>query len=590
MEKRDVMSPARKRKLEQVQRAIASREGGSRDRAADDPHHHKKTRSPPPKLVPPGESTGSTNRLLKLLDDKGPVGAVTRRVMEATTNYRPEREMAKTARVFETTELSYNVFRANLTKLYALTFSDDEFSYVKTVFDEHGDGKINGYHFMVAFTQLASIRKEREAAEVRKKEEAAARRREHEEEVRRLEAEKKMQVAADYKFTPQVQERALTKLAHAAKAFDPSHPNAPNLDGYAAAVFNAGELREMLRAVFALTLSRQELGAIMAQYGGEHNTVPAGHFIREFIKLGLDGRNKAHEEQRKLQAAMDKQAEDDKAKKAAELEAKRADTIDYDFSELDEARAVEKMREAAFRYDRTHPSAQGLDGFECEALAPGLFRDLLRRTFNLALADKEIAVLVRKFDRKRTGKVACAPFVTEFLRLGQVQRQAARVDQLKRQAAMNAAHEAEQLEKAREAEGKNPAQQALKVSYDYVEGAFVVFPALSHVHCMLLICYPPSDHLHAAPPTASSGHGIRDGQAHRRGQKVRQGPRQRAHVVRAVRPQLHDVRGRLGQDLQPHVHAQRNGPPRHAVRPQENPRNRVQAVFDGVFPAGDDGT
>lgn len=416
MEKRDLMSPALKRKLDAVQRAVTSREGGPRD------HHHaaKKTRSPPPKLVPPGESTGSTNRLLKLLDDKGPVGIVTRRVMDATTNYRPEREMAKTNRVFETAELSYAMFRANLTKLYALTFTDDEFSYVKTVFDEHGEGKINGYHFMVAFTQLASIRKERDAAEVRRKEEAAARRREHEEEVKRLEAEKKMQVAADYTYTPQVQQRALTKLANAAKAFDPSHPNAPNLDGYAAAVFNAGELREMLRAVFALNLSRQELGAVMAQYGGEQNTVPAGNFIREFIKLGLDGRNKAYEEQRKLQAAMDKQAEEERAKKAAELEAKRADTIDYDFSELDEARAMEKMREAAFRYDRTHPSAQGLDGFECESLAPGLFRDLLRRTFNLVVADKEIAVLVRKFDKKRTGRVACAPFVTEFLRLGQV--------------------------------------------------------------------------------------------------------------------------------------------------------------------------
>ena len=29
---------------------------------------------------------------------------------------------------------------------------------------------------------------------------------------------------------------------------------------------------------------------------------------------------------------------------------------------------MEKLREAAYRYDRAHPSAQGLDGFDCESL------------------------------------------------------------------------------------------------------------------------------------------------------------------------------------------------------------------------------
>lgn len=168
----------------------------------------------------------------------------------------------------------------------------------------------------------------------------------------------------------------------------------------------------------------------------------------------------------------------------------------------------------------------------------------------------------------------------------QVQRQTARVDQLKRQAAMNAAHEAEQLEKAREAEGRNPAQQALKVSYDYVEGTVRVASFSIACPACPRSAKPLTTHLH----TRRSGHGVGHGQTHRRSQKVRQGPRQRTHVVRALRPQLHDVCRRLGEDLQPHLHAQGNGPLGHRLRPQKNPGNCVQAVFDGVFSARDDRT
>ena len=80
-----------------------------------------------------------------------------------------------------------------------------------------------------------------------------------------------------------------------------------------------------------LKLNRQELGAVMAQYGGDNNSIQAGPFIREFIKLGMDGRNKALEEQRKLQVEIDKKAQEERHKKNVELESKRADTIDYDF-------------------------------------------------------------------------------------------------------------------------------------------------------------------------------------------------------------------------------------------------------------------
>jgi hypothetical protein len=55
-----------------------------------------------------------------------------------------------------------------------------------------------------------------------------------------------------------------------------------------------------------------------------------------------------------------------------------------------------------------------------ESLKPATFRELLRRIFSLNLTNQEIGFIVRKFDKKRTGQILCAPFLSEFIRIGQV--------------------------------------------------------------------------------------------------------------------------------------------------------------------------
>ena len=65
-------------------------------------------------------------------------------------------------------------------------------------------------------------------------------------------------------------------------------------------------------------------------------------------------------------------------------------SIDYDFSELDMARAVAKLVEASTKYDRSLPGCKSLDCFEVDHLGPGAFRDALKRTFNLHFTDREM--------------------------------------------------------------------------------------------------------------------------------------------------------------------------------------------------------
>ena len=165
----------------------------------------------------------------------------------------------------------------------------------------------------------------------------------------------------------------------------------------------------MLRSVFQLQLSRAEMGAVISVYGQSDRTVLAGPFLRDIIKLGLDQRNKDLEEARLQQINFEKERKEKILKmENDESELKSNLTIDFDFSDLDEALAMEKLKISAFKYDG---QLSLVKGFECDSLRPVIFRDLLKRVFNLYLTNAEIGFIVRKFDKKNSGTIKCAPSV-----------------------------------------------------------------------------------------------------------------------------------------------------------------------------------
>lgn len=59
--------------------------------------------------------------------------------------------------------------------------------------------------------------------------------------------------------------------------------------------------------------------------------------------------------------------------------------------------ALEKIRQIASNYDRSHPSAPSLAGFLGTAMKPKEFKFMLLRTFNLTLTDKELGALISVF-------------------------------------------------------------------------------------------------------------------------------------------------------------------------------------------------
>jgi len=198
-------------------------------------------------------------------------------------------------------------------------------------------------------------------------------------------------------------------------------------------------------------LDRAELGALLKTVGCDNDgQVSCAEFLRYFLRLGINGRDKERSDQRERQAFLDEKAAKARAKKKLEADNKIMLEVDYNYDEVDEEKAMDKLREASWKYDRNAPGCVALDGFEVEALNPGEFKDLVRRVFNLNFTSTELGFIVQKYDAKKTGTIHSKTFLIEFLRLGQEIRHKMHAEQLDKQRKLDAQAVEESLKKIKE--------------------------------------------------------------------------------------------------------------------------------------------
>jgi Ca2+-binding EF-hand superfamily protein len=89
---------------------------------------------------------------------------------------------------------------------------------------------------------------------------------------------------------------------------------------------------------------------------------------------------------------------EEEAKLKKQLESLDSYQPDYNYTALDTQEMLRKIKEAAKKYDKNHPSAVSLDGFNSKYLTPGAFRITLYRTLHVELTDKELGSLAHMFD------------------------------------------------------------------------------------------------------------------------------------------------------------------------------------------------
>lgn len=83
---------------------------------------------------------------------------------------------------------------------------------------------------------------------------------------------------------------------------------------------------------------------------------------------------------------------------------------------------LNKIKIAAKNYDKNHPSAVSLEGFNSKYLTPGAFRITLYRTFHIDLTDKELGSIIHMFDTSNTETISTHDFLVHFIRVGYEER------------------------------------------------------------------------------------------------------------------------------------------------------------------------
>jgi hypothetical protein len=266
-----------------------------------------------------------------------------------------------------------------------------------------------------------------------------------------LEASKELGVDMD--FNEKEKEDTMERLHKAAVKYNKNHPSALGLDGFTTKALKPGAFREMVKRTFNLVLDKKDIGVLLTVFGNKDKTmVECEKFTLHFIRQGIKMRQVLHKGQVEKQRDEIKQrAEEELRKLEAQWKALEKGFDPSKFTEKDQDSADKKLRYAAFKFEKGGRGVP-IESFNCRYMEPGVFRELSKRIFNFVLTQGELAALVTRFGNGN-GKVDCGLFMTQFGRLGTIERDKARAE--KRELARN-------IELKMKTEGPNKTDDMMK--------------------------------------------------------------------------------------------------------------------------------
>jgi len=83
---------------------------------------------------------------------------------------------------------------------------------------------------------------------------------------------------------------------------------------------------------------------------------------------------------------------------------------------------MEIIAVAAKKFDKSSSSAPNVDQLDCGTMKPGVFREVLRRTFNISFTVPQLAAASKQFDNGK-GLVNTHEFLIFFMKMGAELRQ-----------------------------------------------------------------------------------------------------------------------------------------------------------------------
>ena len=376
---------------------------------------------------------------------------------------------APSMKAFDGAFMEPHVFKEQLRRVFNMKLTPPELGALMHAFDDDGDGTINCAEFTKNFSKMGFAERELELKEYHEKQKRAEEiRRERERQQKEEQARKNaLQVAFDYSAADF--DSAIAKLTEAAWKYDKNMPGAVSLSAFQGMEMEPHVFKEQMKRVFNIILSPPELGALMSYFDKNGDgKISCPEFIIQFIKVGFAERSRRRQYWRKYDEKKRQQQRQEEIRKQMAAEEKNALKVTYDFEESDFQSAIQKLTDAATKYDRSTAGAVGLDAFEGEAMLPHVFKEQLKRVFNIRLTPPELGALMSYFDKDRDGSVNCAEFLIQFFRTGFEERSKVRAHwrELKRQRIEKEL----KLEEARRRENEQRAMAS--VDFDFTEDDF----------------------------------------------------------------------------------------------------------------------
>eukprot|EP01042_Synura_sphagnicola_P034063 gene34063-43696_t len=227
-----------------------------------------------------------------------------------------------------------------------------------------------------------------------------AERSKREAEERKKAFEARIEVQVDSSFSKEDFNSGLQKIRHAAAHYDKTHPSAVGLDGFSAASLSAGQFREQVRRVFNVTLTNNELSALVKFFavGGENeNDVDCSTFLQHFTKLQREERNRISKEQQELKRLQEQKDREERAQKIQRQEQREREKLVFD--DADQESLWQKMLKIGNLFITDSAAyVQELQAIKAVTMTPGVFRDAFHRIFLVHLSFSEIGALINALD------------------------------------------------------------------------------------------------------------------------------------------------------------------------------------------------
>ncbi|CAE7718908.1 unnamed protein product, partial [Symbiodinium microadriaticum] len=336
-------------------------------------------------------------------------------------------------------------------------------------FDDDGDGTINCAEFTKNFSKMGFAERELELKEYHEKQKHAEEMRRERERKKQEEQDRKNALQVTFDYSEADFDSAIAKLTDAAWKYDKNMPGAVSLSAFQGMEMEPHVFKEQMKRVFNIILSPPELGALMSYFDKNGDgRISCPEFIIQFIKVGFAERSRRRQYWRRYDEKRRQQQRQEEIRKQIAAEEKNALKVTYDFEEQDFQSAIQKLTDAATKYDRSTAGAVGLDAFEGEAMLPHVFKEQLKRVFNIRLTPPELGALMSYFDKDRDGSVNCAEFLIQFFRTGFEERSKVRAHwrELKRQRIEK------ELKQEEERRRENEQRAMASVDFDFTEEDF----------------------------------------------------------------------------------------------------------------------